>query len=45
MGQVIKSFADGSFLEYDKGSFDEWCVYLTKPYRERRAPRDVEYFG
>ena len=30
MGQLIKSFVDGSYLEYDRGSFDDWCVYLTK---------------
>lgn len=44
MGQLIKKFADGSFLEYDKGSFDDWCVYLTRPGIERYAPRDYQYF-
>ncbi len=44
MGQFIKSFSDGSFLEYDRGSFDEWCVYLTKSDGSRRPPRDVDYF-
>lgn len=44
MGQVIKSFADGSYLEYDRGSFDEWCVYLTKGDGSRRPPRDADYF-
>lgn len=41
---VIKSFPDGSCLEYDRGSFDEWCVYLTRPGRPRTAPRDTDYF-
>lgn len=41
---LIKAFADGSFLEYGRGSFDDWCVYLTKPSGQRRPPRDVDYF-
>ena len=45
MGQFIKSFSDGSFLEYDQGSFDGWCVYLTKSNGSRRPPRDVDYFS
>lgn len=44
MGQLIKTFSDGSFLEYDRGSFDAWCVYLTRPDVERYAPRDFQYF-
>ncbi len=45
MGQLIKSFVDGSYLEYDRGSFDDWCVYLTKSSGVRRPPRDVDYFN
>lgn len=45
MGQLIKSFSDGSFLEYDQGSFDDWCVYLTKSNESRRPPKDVDYFN
>lgn len=44
MGQKIKDFLDGSYLEYDRGSFDDWCVYLTKPNGSRKPPRDVDYF-
>ena len=45
MGQLIKSFSDGSFLEYDRGSFDDWCVYFTKSNGSRKPPRDVDYFS
>ncbi len=45
MGVLIKSFGDGSLLEFDRGNFDAWCVYLTGPGQARRAPRDVEYFA
>lgn len=41
---IIKHFSDGSFLEYDYGRFDEWCVYLSGPSQERKPPRDVDYF-
>lgn len=45
MGQRLKTFADGSFLEYDQGNFDKWCVYLTDAHGSRRALRDVDYFS
>lgn len=42
---VAASFSDGSFLEYDKGKFDDWCVFLTRPGQRRYAPRDEIYFA
>lgn len=45
MGQIIKKFSDGSYLEYDRGSFDDWCVYLTQPGGSRKPPRDMDYFA
>jgi len=45
MGQIIQRFRDGAFLEYDRGSFDDWCVYLTEPSGSRKPPRDVDYFS
>jgi hypothetical protein len=44
MKRSIKKFSDGSIVEYDKGSFDDWCVYRVFPNGERIAPRDVDYF-
>ena len=41
---MIKRFNDGSHLEYARGSFDDWCVYLTRPGIPRYAPKDFEYF-
>lgn len=41
----IKTFADGSFLEYAPGKFDDWCVYMVNPNRcFRSPPRDTHYF-
>lgn len=45
MGQRIKSFVDGSFLEYDRGCFDDWCVYFTGSDGTRKPPRDTDYFS
>ena len=45
MGNIIKYFTDGSYLEYDRGSFDDWCVYLTQPNGVRKPPRDTDYFS
>lgn len=44
MGNIIVNFEDGSFLEYDRGSFDDWCVYLNRPNERRYPPRDYQYF-
>lgn len=41
---ITRTFSDGSFLEFDSGKFDAWCVYLTRPNQERYAPRDEIYF-
>lgn len=44
MGHHIKTFSDGSFIEYDHGKFDEWCVYFTSTDGIRTPPRDTDYF-
>ncbi len=45
MPQLINRFSNGRFIEFDKGSFDEWCVFLSKRNGERFAPSDVFYFS
>lgn len=44
-GRIIKSFSDGSYLEYDNGKFDEWCVYMVEPNGNKRPPLDIDYFA
>lgn len=44
MSTHIKNISDGSIIEFDKGSFDDWCVYLTRKGEPRYAPSDVQYF-
>lgn len=45
MPTLIKNFEDGSHLEYDRGVFDSWCVYLVQNDGARRPPLDVDYFN
>ena len=45
MPQKLNQFSNGGIIEFDKGSFDDWCVYVTKPNGERFAPTDLQYFS
>lgn len=45
MSKIIKTFADNSYLEYDRGKFDDWCVYYSLPNGTRKPPHDTEYFS
>lgn len=42
--ELIQTFLDGSVLTFDKGTFDEWCVYLQHPAQPKYAPTDLQYF-
>ena len=44
MARLIKKFADGSILEYDKGRFDSWCIYYSASSEPPSAIRDEEIF-
>lgn len=44
MAKTIWTFPNGSSLEFDRGRFDEWCVYEVSPNGQRVAPCDVDYF-
>jgi hypothetical protein len=43
LGRLINN-VEGTIIEFDKGSFDDWCVYLQKPDGERYAPTDERVF-
>lgn len=44
MGTTIKELPNQFKIEFDKGKFDDWCVYLTTPTIARYPPLDVQYF-
>jgi hypothetical protein len=41
---LIKNVRERILVEFDKGSFDDWCVFITRPGKIRYAPTDIEYF-
>lgn len=45
MGMTVKTFSDGTSLEFGRGKLDEWCVFHKSPNGRKTAPRDEEYFG
>lgn len=45
MPRRINQFSNGGFIEFDTGSFDEWCVYVTRANGKRFAPSDLWYFS
>ncbi len=42
---LITELVDGTIIERDRGSFDDYCVYVTRPGETRYAPRDTQYFS
>lgn len=44
MARKINDFSNGSYIEFDTGKFDEWCVYIVNPCGDRFAPSDLKYF-
>ena len=45
MATLIKKVRGRNIIEFDKGRFDDWCVYLTRFGKKRYAPTDYEYFS
>ncbi|WP_086232514.1 DUF7004 family protein [Campylobacter devanensis] len=41
---ILKRFIDNSIVYYDRGKFDDYCVYLKEKDLSAKAPRDIEYF-
>ena len=44
MSRLIKEIRDGRIVEFDRGVFDDWCVYLSRPNENKFAPKDIQYF-
>ena len=42
--RIVKSYSDGSSLGWDRGSMDDWCVYVINPDGSKYSPKDVDYF-
>jgi hypothetical protein len=45
MERLVKILNNGLSVVFDRGKFDDWCVYLVQKNGTRYAPKDVEYFA
>ncbi len=44
MARIIKQLKHSRQVVFDKGSFDNWCVFVVEENGKRKAPLDTEYF-
>ena len=45
MKRLVKNLINGRSVIFDKGKFDEWCVYVVEENGFRKAPFDETYFS
>lgn len=45
MIRLVKNLINGRSITFDKGKFDEWCVYVVEANGFRKAPFDETYFS
>lgn len=43
--RLIKQLQNNRTVIFDKGKFDEWCVYVVESNGARKAPSDEIYFS
>lgn len=42
---LIKNLQNNRMVVFDRGRFDDWCVYVVESNGSRTAPRDETYFS
>lgn len=42
--KLIKNLRNDRKVIFDKGKFDDWCVYVVEANGTKKAPYDVDYF-
>lgn len=42
--KLVKNLANNRKVIFDKGKFDDWCVYVVENNGQRNAPKDKTYF-
>ena len=44
MTRLVKNIRNSQKVVFDKGKFDDWCVYIVNVDGNKKAPFDIEYF-
>jgi len=44
MATLIKELKNSRSIIFDKGRFDNWCVFIVESNKSKLAPLDVNYF-
>ncbi len=45
MKRLVKNLGNNRSVIFDKGKFDDWCVYVVEENGFRKAPFDENYFS
>ena len=45
MKTLVAKISNEVHVEFGKGKFDNWCVYVCEKGKRRHPPKDTEYFG
>ena len=45
MRRLVKNLANNRSVIFDKGKFDDWCVYIVESNGYKKAPFDETYFS
>lgn len=41
---MVQLTLSSSRVEFSRGKFDNWCVYIIKDGQKKKAPTDIDYF-
>jgi hypothetical protein len=44
MSILVKNLRNNRHVKFDKGKFDDWCVYIVESDGTTKAPYDIDYF-
>lgn len=45
MNRLVAKISETMHIEFGKGNFDHWCVFICENGKRKYAPKDTEYFS
>ena len=45
MTRLVSKISEITHIEFGRGKFDDWCVFVCEKGKRKYAPKDTEYFG